>query len=860
MLDRWVRFLCTADLQVGGRRPRWPVAGDCPRHQADPEVGRRPGGPPYSTRLTLGLALAGALVAAESHTPEFLTTYCTGCHGPAVQMGNRRFDHFDAHDTATLQAIAGKLKSGAMPPAAAKQPSAAEKQRFLASFANALAGAALADRTTLRRLNRREYLNTIGDLLGVNMLMFDPTARFPRDQTADHMDNVGEALVTSGYLLEQYMDAADQAVEKAFQLKERPQPQTWVFNSNFRQQPELDYAHSAVFGQKYMALYSTAKTVNEEGAYGPLYAFAQGVPVDGYYEIKVQAEAINRKNPYDPKLFAMDPDAPFRLGVVPGNAKVGALHHAQPIQPDLGEVTLGDNGPEWHTFRVWLDAGYTPRFTFPNGMNDSRRAFTLILNRYRNLLPPEQRNFTPGIRPARPHVLRYGFMPQIRIYEVRITGPIVDQWPPASRRMLLGDKGFQPGRTREILERFAGRAYRRPATRAEVDALMAVAEHRRRDGRTPFEALKDTFKAALCSPAFLYLDQSTSAYALASRLSYFLWATMPDGELMKAAADGRLQKPDVLLAQTRRMLADPRSDAFVNGFLDSWLNLRSLGDMPPDRDAFEIYYSHDLQTAMRTETRMFTRDLLDRNAGIVNFLDSNYTFLNRNLAALYGMSAAIPSVGGEVFRRVELTDPHRGGLIGQASVLTVSANGVETSPVTRGVWMLENIFGTPPAPPPDNVPALDPDVRGAKSIREILTKHRESPACMTCHSRIDPPGFALEHFDPIGAWRDRYHNGAAIDASGDLQNFGSFDDVAAFKKLLVAHQADFTRVLTARVLAYACGRRVDLIDRGRISTIARQLATRGNGFRDLVELVITSDEFSAGSSISADLVSSRSGR
>jgi Protein of unknown function (DUF1592)/Protein of unknown function (DUF1588)/Protein of unknown function (DUF1587)/Protein of unknown function (DUF1595)/Protein of unknown function (DUF1585)/Planctomycete cytochrome C len=800
-------------------------------------------------RLALGLALAGALFAAESKTSDFLTTYCTGCHGPAVQMADRRFDRLqlppsNPADVSLLRAIADKLKAGSMPPASARQPAAAEKQKFLASFANAIASAAADRHPGLRRLNRREYLNTIGDLLGINMLMFDPTSRFPRDQTAGHMDNVGDALVTSGYLLEQYMDAADQAVEKAFRLHERPQLQTWVFNSNFRQQPELDYAHIAVFGQKFMALYSTAKTVNEEGAYGPLYAFAQGVPADGYYDIEVQAEAVNRKNPYDARLFAMDPDAPFRMGVVPGNAKVGALHHAQPVEPPLGEVTVADNVREWYRFHVWLDAGYTPRFTFPNGMNDSRRAFTIILNRYRNLLPPDQRNFTPGIRPARPHVLRYGFMPQIRIYEVRITGPIVDRWPPASQRLLLGGEGFEPGRTREILERFAGRAYRRPATRSEVDALMAVAGRRQKDGKSPFEALKDAFKAALCSPAFLYLEES-GPFALASRLSYFLWSTMPDAELMEAASSGELQKPAVLLAQTRRMLADPRSDAFVNGFLDSWLNLRSLGDMPPDRDAFAVYYSHDLQTAMRTETRMFTRDLLDRNRSIVNFLDSRYTFVNKNLARLYGMDAGIPSVGGEVFRKVEITDPNRGGLIGQASVLTVSANGVETSPVTRGVWMLENIFGTPPAPPPDNVPALDPDVRGAKSIREILGKHRESAACMTCHTKIDPPGFALENFDPIGAWRSNYKNGVPIDASGELAGAGTFHDVAEFKQLLVAHKDDFARVLAARVLAYACGRRVESLDGRQVESIARQAAARGYGFRDLVELAILSGQFRA---------------
>jgi Protein of unknown function (DUF1588)/Protein of unknown function (DUF1585) len=202
-------------------------------------------------------------------------------------------------------------------------------------------------------------------------------------------------------------------------------------------------------------------------------------------------------------------------------------------------------------------------------------------------------------------------------------------------------------------------------------------------------------------------------------------------------------------------------------------------------------------------------------------------------------------VGGEAFRQVKISDPNRGGLLGQGSVLTVSANGVETSPVTRGVWMLENIFGTPPSPPPDNVPPIDPDVRGAKSIREILTKHRESAACMSCHAKIDPPGFALENFDPIGAWRGQYKNGAAIDTSGQLAGGAPFENLAGLKKLLIERKADFARTLTERLLTYACGRRVEKVDRPRVERIVRQLGDRGYGFRDLVELAVLSEVFRA---------------
>ena len=370
-------------------------------------------------RFAAVIVFAGTLMAADSKPPVFLSTYCTGCHGPVTQMANRRFDQLrlpppDAATIAVVRQIVDKLQSGAMPPHAAKQPPAVEKQQFVASLTAMIADPKAGSpdgQTLLRRLNRREYINTVGDLLGINMLMFDPTTHFPRDQMVDHMDNIGEALRTSGYLLEQYIDAASQVVDKALNEQPRPKVQTWVFNGHFRQQPELDYAHAEVFQQKFICLYTTMNTVKEEGSYGPLYDFAQGVPADGYYEVKVQAEAVNRKNPYDPKFFDMDPEAPFRLGLVAGNAKAGPLYQSQPIQPRLGEVELGDNGPEWHTFRVWLDAGYSPRFTFPNGQSDGRRSFTVILNRYRNLLPEEQRKFAGGIRPARPVIIRYGQAP-----------------------------------------------------------------------------------------------------------------------------------------------------------------------------------------------------------------------------------------------------------------------------------------------------------------------------------------------------------------------------------------------------------------------------------------------------------------
>jgi hypothetical protein len=379
-----------------------------------------------------------------------------------------------------------------------------------------------------------------------------------------------------------------------------------------------------------------------------------------------------------------------------------------------------------------------------------------------------------------------------------------------------------------------------------------VVESRRAQGRAPQEALKDGLKAVLCSPAFLYLveperdpvkERTLTAHALASRLSYFLWSTMPDAELRQRADTGELQSPEVLVAQVRRLLASPRSEAFVTGFLDGWLNLRSLGDMAPDRGTFGRYYAQNLQPAMKRETQLFTRDLIDRNDSIVRFLDSDYTFANRELARLYGREDAVAPETGHEFHRIKFDSPRRGGLLGQGSVLTVSANGIETSPVIRGVWVLENILGTPPPPPPDNVPPIDPDIRGAKSMREILAKHRDNPGCYECHRKIDPLGFALENFDPIGAWRPKYEKGLAIDASGELPGGKHFDDITGLKKILVERREQFARMLTERLLGYACGRRIEPLDRPAVDRVLAATREGNFRFRDLLEQVVLSPTF-----------------
>ena len=698
------------------------------------------------------------VTSAQADTPlqPFLQQHCIRCHGAEEQNGERRFDTLsteitDSNVLVDYQDILDQLNLGEMPPEDEPQPTSLDSKQVIALLTKTIANyhethKSVDEQPVLRRLNSREYRNTIRDLLKLDVTMFDPTEPFPRDQTSEHLDNIGSTLVTSGYLLARYLEAADIAIEKSIAPMEKPKTQTWIFRDGFDQQPEIDQVHKHLNGFKHMTLFDVPGADKPEGAYGPIHAFAKGVPYDGTYELRIKAEALNRRHPYDQELVGTNPDEPLRLGIVPGNQEVGLLHLPQPVQPLLAEIELADES-KWYTVRVHLDAGFTPRFTFQNGLMDARNLWGRLVKKHPDMFPKKLR----GIVEVRRAAISAQKLPQIRIHEIEIRGPLYDQWPTASQRALFGDAWEQvqsagsisESQVRTQLTEFMSKAYRQPATDAEVDRVLAVVKERRTSGRDSIEAFGDGLKAVLCSPKFLYLqpsdDPDLAQYALASRLSYFLWSSMPDDSLLSLAAKGTLDDDVELSNQVERMLADRRSDALVAGFLDSWLDLRSLGTMPPDRDDFVEYYRHDLGQAMRTETRMFTRHLIDNNLSIKNFLDSDFTFVNRPLAELYEMDAS-PMHG---FQRVSFGNRRRGGLLGQGSVLTLTANGIDTSPVVRGVWLLDNLLGTPPSPPPPDVEPLDPDTRGATSIRDQLEKHRTVESCNECHRKIDPLGFAL---------------------------------------------------------------------------------------------------------------------
>ena len=831
----------------------------------------------------------------------FLKQHCYQCHSATEREADRRFDLLkfpfpDDNALIDFQDVLDQLNLGEMPPPSEKQPDAGDVAKVIdwltaeiEKFQQQREGT--GGETVLRRLNRREYVNTISDLLNLDTTSFDPTVGFPADQKIEHFDNQGQALVTSGFLLDQYLKSADKIMAKALPALVKPERQEWRFRGGFQQgeftgfitDVELrektdqqlsqlrgtlrslakaaDPTKSATIRDRaasdfenlantvermptQIRLYEHPRSQRHVGSYGFVSDFENGVPHDGYYLISVEVEALNRVPPYEENYARTRSEEPLILGFVTGDVKEGPLHLPQKIEPELARFELAD-GKQTVQARVWLNEGTTPRFIYVNGSHRARAAHIEV----GTMLMQEA-----GLKPkkgndAYAYGLQHAKLPHIRINSVFVRGPIYEKWPTQTQIDLLGGKEFDRSRNRENLTQFLKRAYRREPTNDEVGRILKVIEKRESQGVESLDAYRDGLKAVLCSPGFLYLEEPAidtdngkrlSNYAIASRLSYFLWSSMPDERLFSLASAGKLSDPKVLEKEFNRMLADPKSDRFVIDFLASWLNLGALGTAPPDLNAFKEYYIDDLAAAMKKETFLFTRHILDEGLPIDRFINSDFTFVNSGLARLYQFDVTID---GSEYEKVNTASGPRGGLIGQASVLTVTANGVDTSPVVRGVWLLENILGTPPNPPPPDVEPLDPDIRGAGTIREQIEKHRNNPACATCHNKIDPLGFALENFDAIGRFRSNYRGRGKIDPSGKMPNGSSFATVSEFKTALLKQREKFARALIQKLMTYSLGRPLHISDRPEIDAILFDLTNHDSQFRYLIKRIVLSETF-----------------
>jgi hypothetical protein len=480
---------------------------------------------------------------------------------------------------------------------------------------------------------------------------------------------------------------------------------------------------------------------------------------------------------------------------------------------------------------------------------------------------------------------------------VEVEGPLLGAWPPESHQRLFGNLGFAPipedqkapkekekkkkgvpvkerpaytvvsanpmEDARRILSDFIPRVFRRPATDQDVKPYLALVRAQL-DQKADFEeAMRVGLKGVLCSPEFLFLKENPGrlkSHALACRLSYFLWSSMPDAELLELARTDKLARPDVLRAQVERMLRDPRAANFTSNFLGQWLDLRQIDFTNPDKSLFPEF-DRLLKVSMVKETELFFEEILKNDLSLLNFVDSDFTILNERLAEHY----RIPGVVGQEFRKVKLpAGSVRGGVLTQASVLKVTANGTTTSPVIRGNWVLKNIIGRPSPPPPPNVPAVEPDIRGTTTIRDQLAKHRQIASCASCHSKIDPPGFALECFDPIGNLREhyrvlndtgkrvdvfvkgnhvRYRQGPPVDASGEMPDGKRFKNIFEFKKVLLEDKDQLARCLTEKLVTYATGGRIRPADRQVVNELVASIREKNYGLRSLIHEITQSPIF-----------------
>lgn len=795
---------------------------------------------------------------------QFLGKYCAECHDGDTHKGDRNFEKFalplkTTSDLVDARDIIDQLTLKEMPPKKADQPQPDERLAVIRALREDSATASrkmesTGSRTVLRRLSSREYENTLAVLFGRRVDTLGLAADFPKEKTTEHMDTIGKTLVTSGFLVDQYFQAANRLVEARLG-KPATEPQQWHFNGHFVQYEELQGPHKAVFDFRYLNLYEQPNTDTRQGGYGHIEDFQQGVPVAGLYDLEVEAQAMHRDTHYDPKIFGIDFSEPFILGVVPGDVTKGHIHYPQPIEPLLASAIVPDDKPTMLKFRVWLEAGQTPRFIFPNGPYESRASVIQVNQRYKH----EFKDQKTKLDVSRTVLLREGELPHIRISDIKINGPVPEKGGSAEEVAVFGEEGFKPERALDQLEAFAGKAYRRPLAEADRKLIRAMYEKRIAENATPRQAALDALKFILCSPSFLYFSEITdesanslNPYDLATRLSFALWALPPDEALLASAKSGKLTRDAELKRQVRRMLSDERITGFVNGFLDSWLGLRDLGSMPPPRETNRAYYAEDLPDSMKTEARLFFRDLLASNGSVTQFISCDHTFVDKKLARLYDLPEKDTLRLADGFKRVSLTDKnHRGGLLGMAAVLTVSANGVETSPVTRGVWVTENILGVPPPPPPDVVPAIDTDVTGTKTIRDRLAKHRADPVCAECHRRIDPFGFSLENFDAVGRWRVNYPKPKdskapvpSVDPSGELLSGETYTDFASFKDLIGSTRQElFTRHLIRQFLAYSTGRKMELADSFIIDDLHDKIRQQGLGLRTLITECLMSEIF-----------------
>ncbi len=778
------------------------------------------------TAQTLALTLLAFCLAAihaqpvdaqafKSAANKLIQDACVHCHDDTTETGldlsKLSHDLADADTFRSWVKVYDRVESGEMPPASEERPDAAILQSSLKALKNDLYThnanvQSRVGRVPARRLTKREFGYTLRDLL---LIDGDVTSGLPDEVESGTFDTVGVNQRLSAVHMESYLTAADEALEVAIQQGDNPYRES-----------EASFGYLDEWHDKPLAL---GGSVTRPLLYGKGYAlftdvdyltaFQFNVQKPGMHRLTMRVAAYQAKKPLTMKLIMKSPG---------GGATIIKSHDLVPGRP------------ETITVETYMQPGNTAYLTLdmegPQVYADITRAGGSRKYKGRGLAVMQQ----------------------------KVEGPIYDAWPPESTTQLsLGadskERDSYEGVSR-TLQTIGARVFRRPLSDGELKKFADLAKPAIASGRA--WPVKVPLRAMLSSPQFLIHDTKPGKlddYALANRLSYFLWKSMPDDQLFAVAKAGTLSDADVLDTQIERMLADEKSQRFISDFLGQWLRVYQVNATTPD-DKLYPEYDELLGLAMPKETELFFNELLSENLSITNMIDSDFTFVNRRLAKHYN----IPDIEGQDFRKVTLpADSSRGGILTQAAILKTTANGTVTSPVTRGNFVLTSLLGTPPSPPPPGIGSIEPDTRGKTTIRETLAAHRDIETCNKCHREIDPPGFALESFDPIGGFRTNYRassNGRffssatykhamKVDASGVTADGKSFSGIQEFKQLLMREKKQFARNFISQLVAYSTGAEVQFADREEIEQILQQASKNDFRLRDIIHQVVQSQLF-----------------
>jgi hypothetical protein len=873
-------------------------------------------------RLIPAALMAAALLLFPRHSTQagpalaaFLEGHCLECHDAETKKGNLDLENLgaDFSNPATFAQwvkIHDRIESGEMPPPKKKErPAPGEVIAVTGSLALALAEAEKArldaDRTGIRRLTRAEYENTIRDLFDLPGIALQNG--LPADGSAHGFDKNSDALDISHVNLAKYVEAADKTLDLAIATQPQPPTRTTTrltlagsYEPNIQLMngdamllrdgkidpvvpPAGKYPHVNQGAHEGLGLFkrgsSTAVFRHEDESWNAYFRrFATLYP--GRYKLRASFWSLWwDKGQIKP---ARGVEA-ARLSVVQFNENGRGGQHPSYV---LGYYDAPSLEPRVHEMEVWLNYKESIGFNTASlahvvlyrvgtwGQVDRTMGFTgpCIVTDWLDIEGPIHE-----VWPPRAHRLIFGELPIVEFKKEEHPGVTPPKRKPLKQEVVGTDnkpeplaglwtvRSESPGVDAErLLGEFLPKAFRRTVEPGMVSEYVALAEARLKAGDSFEAAMRHAYRAALCAPDFLYLAEPAGqldGYALASRLSYFLWNSMPDDTLIEVAAAGKLAEPATMREQVERMLKDPKSQRFIEDFLGQWLKLRAIAANDPDKKLYPEFSPY-LQDSMVAESRAYFRELIEKDLGASHLVKSDFAMLNEKLAVHYG----IPGVSGPQIRRVALPPGSpRGGFLTQAAILKITANGTTTSPVPRGAFVMARLMGQPPEPPPANVPAVEPDVQGATTIRELLDKHRADAACAGCHAKMDPPGFALESFDVIGGQRDRYRAlengdpaprgsidpkigisfklGPPVDATGALPDGRAFHDIGEFQELIAGDSRRLLHNLARQLTVYATGREVAFADRPALDRLVEETEKQGGGIRTLIRELAASELF-----------------